>query len=152
MTLRGQKPPERGYPKSLKTLGDHLRKKRMDLSLTQAEVAVRLGVTESSVWNWEHNASSPHLSYVARIAAFLGYDPLPPAETVAHQLVRYRTLRSITQRDMAGRLGVDPSTLARWERGEREPAGRHLKDVLRLTAHEGRFLSYKRTPSFFAAM
>jgi len=36
----------------------------------------------------------------------------------------------LSQKESAKRLGIDPSTLARWERGEREPAGGFLKIVL----------------------
>lgn len=37
----------------------------------------------------------------------------------------------LSQEESAKRLGVDPSTLARWERGEREPAGVFLDRVER---------------------
>jgi transcriptional regulator with XRE-family HTH domain len=35
----------------------------------------------------------------------------------------------LTQKELAKRLGVDPGTLARWERGEREPTGRFAESV-----------------------
>jgi transcriptional regulator with XRE-family HTH domain len=37
----------------------------------------------------------------------------------------------MTQGEAAKRLGIDPGTLARWERGEREPAGVLLERVER---------------------
>jgi DNA-binding transcriptional regulator YiaG len=83
-------------------------------------------VTESSVWNWESNESEPNWRYWPTIIEFLGYDPLPPADGLADQLVRYRRVCGLTQTDTAMRLSVDPSTLARWERGERQPAGKYL--------------------------
>jgi transcriptional regulator with XRE-family HTH domain len=39
----------------------------------------------------------------------------------------------MSQKELAGRLGVDPSTLAKWERAERVPTGGFLgrvRDVL----------------------
>jgi len=116
----------------LKTLGDHIRKRRLDLGLLQSEVATGLGVTESCVWNWESNTSTPQWKYLAPIIEFLGYDPLPPAETMAERLIRYRWLRGWTQSKMANSLGLDPSTLARWERGERKPTGAFLSRVKRV--------------------
>jgi len=113
----------------LKTLGDHIRKRRLDLGLFQSDLANILGVTESCVWNWESNTSSPHWRYLKPIVGFLGYDPWPPAEVIAERLVRYRWLRGWTQKAMAKRIGVDPSTLARWERGKREPSGDFLRRV-----------------------
>lgn len=36
--------------------------------------------------------------------------------------------------ESAHRLGVDPSTLAKWERGEREPAGEYMARAERFLA------------------
>jgi transcriptional regulator with XRE-family HTH domain len=37
--------------------------------------------------------------------------------------VRHRTTLGMTQKEDARRLGVDQGTLAKWERGKREPQG-----------------------------
>jgi DNA-binding transcriptional regulator YiaG len=37
--------------------------------------------------------------------------------------VNHRKAMGMTQKEFARQIGVDPSTLARWERGEREPSG-----------------------------
>jgi len=47
-----------GYPEFPITVGEHIRKKRMDLGLLQKEVSEIIGVTESSIWNWEHGAEA----------------------------------------------------------------------------------------------
>lgn len=39
--LQGQKRSPLGYPRELRTIGDHLRKRRLDLGLLQREVAAR---------------------------------------------------------------------------------------------------------------
>ena len=127
--LKGQRPLSRAYPKSLKTIGDHIRKRRLDLSLLQREVAEIIGVDETSVHNWEINKALPMLRCLPAIIAFLGYNPLPEPTTIAEKLVQYRSIRGIHQDELAKRIGVDPATLARWERGEREPSGKHLKQV-----------------------
>ena len=44
MTLRGEKPQQKGYPTEPQTIEEHLKKKRMDLSLLQREVAAGTGV------------------------------------------------------------------------------------------------------------
>jgi DNA-binding XRE family transcriptional regulator len=51
------------------------------------------------------------------------YNPLPAAEGWGERLVRCRTSLRLSQRESAKRLGINPSTQAKWERGEREPAG-----------------------------
>ena len=134
--LRTQRPLSRAYPKALITLGDHIRKRRLDLQLLQSDVAIRLGVTECSIWNWENNATTPVFPYWRAIIEFLGYNPLPKPQTPAEQLVQDRKIRGLSQKEMARSLGIDPSTLARWERGEREPTGMFLSRVQRFLIDE----------------
>jgi len=91
---------------------------------------------ECSVWNWENNATTPVFPYWPAIIGFLGYNPLPKPQTPAEQLVQTRKIRGLSQKEMAKRLGVDPSTLARRERGERKPAGMFLSRVQRFLVDE----------------
>ena len=107
----------------LNTLGDHLLRRRLVLKLFQREVAARIGVDTSSVTNWERNRTVPELKFMAAIIRFLGYNPMPPTDRWSDRLVQSRTVLGIAQKEAARRIGVDQSTLARWERGEREPAG-----------------------------
>jgi len=55
----------------------------------------------------------------------IGYNPRPKPEALSEQLVWYRTGKGWTQRDFAKALGVDPTTLATRERGERAPLGKY---------------------------
>ena len=48
---------------------------------------------------------------------------------MAERLVRQRTTLGLTQKQAAAVIGVDQGTLARWERGEREPLGKWLERV-----------------------
>ena len=48
-----------GYPVNPKTIGEYIRKKRMDNRLMQSEVANIIGVSEESIWNWEHGRTKP---------------------------------------------------------------------------------------------
>ena len=93
------------------------------LKLLQREVAERLGVSTASIVNWESGRSEPGHNYMPAIIRFLGYNPLPPAKTWAGRLVSSRTALGLSQKQAAKRMGVDASTLARWEWGERKPAG-----------------------------
>ena len=56
------------------TLGDHLRRRRLELGLYQKDVAVRIGVTASTIWNWEHGWTIGK-RFVPLIVDFLGYRP-----------------------------------------------------------------------------
>jgi transcriptional regulator with XRE-family HTH domain len=66
----------------------------------------------------------------------LGYNPQPEANGWGERLVQHRTFLGLSQKEAPLRLGVDPSTLARWERGEREPAGGLLGRVKRFLDDE----------------
>jgi DNA-binding XRE family transcriptional regulator len=64
--------PPKGYPLEPRFLSEHIRKRRLDLGLLQVEVATEIGVTESTVWNWEH-VTQPELIHIPAVLALLGY-------------------------------------------------------------------------------
>ena len=69
--LKALKPPNPAYPVELRTLGDHLRKARLDRGLTQLEVASKLKVTADSVTGWELNRHNPTAKLAKRILEFI---------------------------------------------------------------------------------
>ncbi len=117
ITLKTQKPLPIVYPRTLKTLGNHLRKRRLDLNLLQKDVAQRLGVCDPSVYNWENNITKPAIKYIPKIIEFLGYVPFDTSTlSVGERIVVYRRLLGLSQKELASRLGIDPCTLSKWER------------------------------------
>jgi predicted transcriptional regulator len=58
-------------------LGEHLRKKRVDLSLSMTQLSqfLRLGVSDSTIEKWEKNISRPSEPYRSQIVQFLGFAP-----------------------------------------------------------------------------
>ena len=108
-------------PKEPQTIGEHIRRRRRAAKIFQRNVAARIGVDSTSIHNWETNLSKPCLKYMPAIIEFLGYNPLPTADGWAERLVIGRTALGLSQEEAARRIGVDPSTLARWEQGVREP-------------------------------
>lgn len=122
LRLSARKPKHHGYPIELRTLGDHLRKRRIDLGLRQSDVADRIGVWAQTVNYWENNHFNPEVRYVPRIIAFLGYDLFGPSlATFPLQLRAARVAGGLTRRQLAARIGVHPGTVAEWERGEAQP-------------------------------
>ncbi len=121
-------------PTQPQTVGDHVRRRRLALKMLQKDVATKIGVTESSVFNWEANTATPELRCMPAIIRFLGYNPLPEGSSLGARLVRQRTMLGLSQKAAAGRLGVDPGTLARWERGEGGPVGKLAARAQRLLA------------------
>jgi DNA-binding transcriptional regulator YiaG len=60
-----------GYPVNPKTIGEHMRKKRIDNRLMQSEVADIIGVSAESIWNWEHGRTKPSKKNLEIINAFV---------------------------------------------------------------------------------
>jgi len=52
-----------------------MRKRRLEKHLLQAEVAAILGVDRISVQNWERGVHEPNGKVIAKLTAFLGYNP-----------------------------------------------------------------------------
>jgi transcriptional regulator with XRE-family HTH domain len=118
VTLSAKKPQSEPYPKAPITLGDHFRKRRLDLKLLQKDVGKLLGVDETTIWNWENNRSGPQLRLIPRIINFLGYDPLGPLpRSIGERLLKYRKRHGLSQKKLAKILAIDPATLSRLERG-----------------------------------
>jgi ribosome-binding protein aMBF1 (putative translation factor) len=85
------------------------------------------------------------IRFMPTIIRFLGYNPLPEAKSLAEQLVRQHTTLGLSREAAAVAIGVDAGTLARWERGEREPAGELLRQVERfLDGQEAQRLESRR--------
>jgi DNA-binding XRE family transcriptional regulator len=133
LTLKAQKPFPPGYPQIINTLGDHLRKKRLDLKLLQKDVAKRIGVDETSIYLWENNRVNPSLSSIPKIIEFLGYIPLRmTSNSLAEQILTYRRLQGLTQKKLAHLLWIDPATIGHWERGEHWPQKKLLNKLISL--------------------
>lgn len=121
VTLRGQKPPDLAYPKELRTFGDHIRKRRLDLGLLQRQLAERIGVHPGTVRNWETNATTVALKHVPAVVEFLGYAPFPEPASLAERIRLYRWQNGISRRELARRLRADETTVWRWEAGLGKP-------------------------------
>lgn len=118
-----------GYPITFNHLGDHLRKRRLDLGLQMKQAAKLLGAHAQSLTNWEEGRTAPAVRYVPAILEFLGYDPRPVPEDLAGRLIHHRVGLGLSQEAFARLLGVDPGTLRRWESGSRRPQGEYVMRV-----------------------
>jgi DNA-binding transcriptional regulator YiaG len=125
--LRSTKPIDKAYPTELRTIGDHVRKHRLDLGLLQREVALRIGVDKTTVYNWEAGRATPSLRALPAVIAFLGYDPIEIGSSFGAQLRAARRRLGLSHVDLARRLGVDPSTVLDWQ-WERHRPNRRCPD------------------------
>jgi DNA-binding transcriptional regulator YiaG len=114
------------YPKKITHLGDHVRRRRLDLGLTQNEAACQIGVRRETLQHWEFGRHESTVSCLSRVIQFLGYDPRPMPTSLPERLVWYRRGLGLSQAAMAREFGIAPRTLWGWETGRREPQGPYL--------------------------
>jgi DNA-binding XRE family transcriptional regulator len=55
------------YPADPGTIGEHLKRKRMDSKLLQKDVAKIFGVTEDCIINWEKDRSIPPVQFMLSV-------------------------------------------------------------------------------------
>lgn len=72
----------KGYSDAPKTLGEHLRRRRLQLGLLQREAAKGFGIVHSAYIKWELDRVEPEIRYWPALIRFLGYDPHPKPETI----------------------------------------------------------------------
>jgi transcriptional regulator with XRE-family HTH domain len=112
-TSRAHIPCPVPIPKSLQTIGDHLRQRGLDLGLRQPEVAERLGVDPSTVTNWELSRTAPARRFLPGIINLLGLDPSAPGASLGECLKAWRHRAGVPQDRFARVIGIDPATLSR---------------------------------------
>lgn len=117
------------------TLGDHLRRRRLELGLYQKDVAIQIGVTASTIWNWEHGWTV-ELRFIPRVIEFLGYNPIPCPSDLLPRLAWYKQVNGLTLEKLGEEMGRDPEQLADWLSDRHMPCGRNKKEI-------GRFLRGK---------
>ncbi len=119
LSLTAPKPKSESYPENPETVGEHIRKRRMDLCLLQRQVADEIGVHVYTLCLWELGRHEPEIRHWPGIIAFLGYDPTPEGRTVGERVRRLRRSLGLTQKRLAQKLGLDEHTVTNVERGRR---------------------------------
>jgi transcriptional regulator with XRE-family HTH domain len=109
------------YPENPQSLGEHLRKRRIEQGLIQKQVATRLGVNTWTYILWEQDRSQPTVRYYPAIFNFLGYEPFEAPVTLSEQIAAHRRRLGLTLKEASSALGVDEGTFQRWETGEWKP-------------------------------
>jgi transcriptional regulator with XRE-family HTH domain len=113
ITLKALKPKEPDFEPQ--TLGEHIRKRRLELKLSQKAAGERLGVNAFTVFNWEKGKTEPPVTVMPAIVGFLGYRPYSEPVNLAERLTAARRLRGWTIKKAARELGVDVGTWGAWE-------------------------------------
>lgn len=134
MEYKVPKPKGDKYPRELHTIGDHLRKRRMDLGLLQKDVAEIIGTRSvESITNWENGHSEPQIHYLPSVIKLLGYIPVKVyLDTFGGQVRAFRILNGLSHKAMGSKVGVDASTVSSWENNVFLPHRSKLDELKKL--------------------
>ena len=124
ITLKALKPKKTDFEP--RTLGEHVRKRRLALKLSQKQAADLLGVTPWTVLNWEKSNTKPPIESIPAILRFLGYDPFAEPKSISARLLAKRRAMGWSIKEAARHLGVDEGTWGKWERGATIPKRQHV--------------------------
>jgi transcriptional regulator with XRE-family HTH domain len=97
----------------------------MDLGLYQREVAVKIGVSEASIHNWERGIE-PELIHIPKILDFLGYVPFKCPEDPIGRLKHFKLIHGLSYQRLGKVMGRDPEQLTDWLSNGIRPCKRNL--------------------------
>lgn len=115
------------------TLGEHLRKRRLELGLWQRDLRIRFKLEKEAYANWEKDRCYPAMRHWPGIIEFLGRDPNPEPRALGERLLAIRRRHGLSRKALAVAFAVDEGTLWRWEIDQRKPESeRHVNAIRRL--------------------
>lgn len=103
------------------TIGEHIRKKRLESRLTYEELSKKWGISVDRLLGWERGRRVP-VELFPIIFSFLGYIPMQiDTMTPPERLMAIRELSRMTQRRLAKKLGLGVETISSFESGKLVP-------------------------------
>jgi transcriptional regulator with XRE-family HTH domain len=112
------------------TLGEHLRKCRLDLGQTQEQAASQFGVSFTSYNGWEADRFTPNIDKWPKVIQFLGYDPSSTPTDFQDAVTALQRRHGLTRELLATQLGIEKKTLFNWLEGKASPGPKTLGKVL----------------------
>lgn len=113
------------------TFGQRLKKMRKERNLSQHQLGRLAGVTDTSIWHWEHDKNPPQFSSLKKLSRALGVDPkeFAPELVKKERIRRYfgtwlkkeREKLGLTQEQVAEFGGVGWNTISGYERNLYRP-------------------------------
>jgi DNA-binding transcriptional regulator YiaG len=79
-----ERSPRKAFPTTVKTLGDHIKAKRVEKGLTQRELAQTMNVCRDYIQDWERDRRMPSAGDWKKLVEILGLEVgLKPADPTA---------------------------------------------------------------------
>jgi transcriptional regulator with XRE-family HTH domain len=96
---------------------------REKVGLTQRELSEYVGVTETTIANWEQGRSGLEwITRITRLCQVLGCTIeqlicITNEQSIAPKITELRERKRLTQKQLSEKIGVTETTIANWERG-----------------------------------
>ena len=113
-----------------KTIGEHIRQKRLELRKCQKGGSHALGVSLKTLSNWENGTSEPLVRHIPKIIEFLGYVPFVRGETLGERIAIYRKTLGLNHTQFAKKLGVARCTVFGWEHNQVKNVEKKIRPYL----------------------
>ncbi|MDD2539488.1 MAG: helix-turn-helix transcriptional regulator, partial [Desulfuromonadaceae bacterium] len=119
----------KGYPRQPTTLGEHIRKARMDRGELQKDVAEQIGVSKDTICYWENGRVEPEIRYHPAIIDYLGYNPFPEPEDTIKRLEWFKMTNGLAFEGLAAKTGIHSQQLQAWISGSKTPIDRSIRKI-----------------------
>lgn len=117
-----QMPPSKLIPLFPQTLGDFIRKKRVESLQLQSEVARVIGVSEDTITNWETNRFAPQINLYPAIFQYLGSYPFAhETESIGGKVKKLRNCLGLSHEAAGEVFAVYATTVRGWELNRNQP-------------------------------
>lgn len=114
--FQAKRPKNPLLPRQLESVGDHIRKCRIERRLSQPDVAELIGVDPLTITNWELGHTQPWVRYMPLIIRFLGYNPWANNDsTLGQKFKSWRMKEGLTIKQVGSLTGLDGKTVQRIE-------------------------------------
>jgi len=114
------------------TLGEHVKKARIDKNHFQKQAAAEIGVSVDSLCYWENGRTQPEIRYYPQIIQYIGFNPFPEPVDTIQRLEWYKTVNGLSFDGLAAKTKIHPEQLQAWLTGKKTPIQRNIQKIERL--------------------
>ena len=119
----------KGYPRQPTTLGEHIRKARIDKNHYQKQAATAIGVSTDCICFWENGRTAPEIRYYPQIIDYIGFNPFPEPDEPIARLEWHKTVNGLSYDGLAQLTKIHPEQLQAWLTGKKTPIARNIERI-----------------------
>lgn len=103
-------------------MGEKILRRRLELGLTQKEIAKQLGINDQTVSRWETGESNPNIKHYPFVISFLDYYPFEIDDTFGGKIKRYRFINGMSRKKLAQLFKISSKLIQEIEENKSLPS------------------------------